>query len=391
MDSSSTVDQSLRQGLEARSAELERATVDRVLVIGEPSGTVDPEYRAGLLAAVPAALFYGISGIGANGMSVPPQLLFQARLAARHSVSLDTVIRRYFAGYALFSDFLVEEAERAGWRSGSELQHVMRVTAGLFDRLVAAVGEEYSLEAAGRSFDLDHRQFEHVRQLLAGELSDPDGLGYNLDAWHLAAIAKGPGSTGALQELAGALESRLLLVRQDERTAWAWLGSRDRPLTEDVVQLANSRWPPDSPLGLGEPGHGLPGWRLSHRQAVAAMSIAQRGADKVVRYADVSMLASALHDDVLSNSLRETYLVPLEGGRDGGAAARETLRAYLAANRNASSAAAALGVSRKTVSIRLRTAEERIGRSLERCVPELETALRLSDLTPATASPSIPD
>lgn len=383
LGSPGTVDRSLRNGLEARSAELERAALDRVLGIGERSMVADPEYRAGVQAAVPAALFYGISGIGARGVPVPPQLLFQARQAVRHSVSLDTVIRRYFAGYALFSDFLVEEAERSGWGSGAELQRVMRVTAGLFDRLLAAIGQEYSLEAAGRRSDPDHRQLVQVRRLLAGELSDPGELGYELDVWHLAAIASGPGSTEALRELAGAIDSRLLLVRQDERTAWVWLGCRAKPSMEEVRRLAKSNWPLDSTLAFGEPGQGLSGWRLSHRQAVAAMSIAQRSVEKVACYADVSMLASALHDDVLSSSLQETYLAPLEHARDGGVVARETLRAYLAANQNASSAAAALGVSRKTVSIRLRTAEEKIGRPLERCAPELETALRLSDLTQA--------
>ena len=44
---------------------------------------------------------------------VPPALLAQARLDVRDGVSLDTVLRRYFAGNALFEDFLVEEAERA--------------------------------------------------------------------------------------------------------------------------------------------------------------------------------------------------------------------------------------------------------------------------------------
>jgi hypothetical protein len=35
------------------------------------------------------------------------------RLAARKGVRLDTVLRRYLAGYTLFGDFLIEETEAA--------------------------------------------------------------------------------------------------------------------------------------------------------------------------------------------------------------------------------------------------------------------------------------
>jgi DNA-binding PucR family transcriptional regulator len=60
--------------------------------------------------------------------------------------------------------------------------------------------------------------------------------------------------------------------------------------------------------------------------------------------------------------------------------ALETLRAYLVADRNASSAAAALGVNRNTIAERLRAIEAAIGRPLSACGPELEAALRLAEL-----------
>jgi DNA-binding PucR family transcriptional regulator len=56
------------------------------------------------------------------------------------------------------------------------------------------------------------------------------------------------------------------------------------------------------------------------------------------------------------------------------------LRAYLSARRNASATAAALGVSRQTVNKRLRTAEKRLGRYLDECMPEIEAMLRLDEL-----------
>ena len=129
-------------------------------------------------------------------------------------------------------------------------------------------------------------------------------------------------------------------------------------------------------IALGEPAQGLAGWRLTHRQAAGALSIAERRA-KPVRYADVSLLAAALRDELLAASLRRLYLEPLEAERDGGAILRDTLRAYFDCGRNVTSAAATLGVDRKTVTARLRGAEQHIGRPLGGCAAELQTALEL--------------
>jgi DNA-binding PucR family transcriptional regulator len=110
----------------------------------------------------------------------------------------------------------------------------------------------------------------------------------------------------------------------------------------------------------------------------------------VVRYADVALLASMLRDELLVTSLRELYLDPLEEERDGGAVARQTLKAYVAAERNVSSAAAALGVSRRTVGNRLRMIERRLNRPLPAMIAAIEAALHLDALDIAGAgSPTL--
>ena len=91
------------------------------------------------------------------------------------------------------------------------------------------------------------------------------------------------------------------------------------------------------------------------------------------------MLASITRDDLVTTSLRQLYLAPLEGARDGGKIARETLRAYFGAERNTSSTAAALGVDRRTVRNRIRAIEGLLGRPLTGSVADLEIALRLDD------------
>jgi sugar diacid utilization regulator len=133
-------------------------------------------------------------------------------------------------------------------------------------------------------------------------------------------------------------------------------------------------------LAIGEPARGINGWRRTHRQALAAMPVAQRGDRRIIRYADVALLASALQDDVLAASLQDLYLDPLTSEQDGGEALCQTLRAYFDAGRQVAATAASLRVSRQTVSARLRVAEDRIGLRLETCAAELETAFQLRDL-----------
>jgi PucR C-terminal helix-turn-helix domain/GGDEF-like domain len=373
----------LHHRLHTRRAEIEQAILARVYGVSDPTQAGDPTYLEGLRAAVTTAIDYGLESIVSterNPPRVPPVLLVQARIAARSKISLDTVLRRYFAGYALLGDFVLEEAEDAGMLGGVALKRLMRAQAAIFDRLLAAIGEEHARGSEDRLDTAEERRAELVVRLLAGEWLDASELTYELEATHLGLIAKGPGAPEAIRELAEALDRRLLLIRREEEMVWAWLGGRRGLDPADLQRLLPSILPPGVCLALGEPGKGTGGWRLSHRQALAALPIALRSSAPSVRYADVALLASILQDNLLATSLREIYLAPLEEERDGGEVARETLRAYFTSGCNVSSAAATLGVNRHTVTIRLRAVEERLGRSLGSCSAEIDTVLRLEGL-----------
>jgi len=378
----------LRERLEQRRGEIERATLDRVYGISDPAEVSDPAYAQGLRATVSAALDYALEAIERGEEKTPPpplSLLAQARLAARNGVSLDTVLRRYFAGYTLIGEFLAQEAA-AGNLPAVPVQ-LLRGRAAVFDRLMAAVSEEYERETQSAPGSLDQRRAERVRRLIAGEQLETSGLAYDFDAHHLALVASGADAASSLRELAATLDCRLLIVAPQERVAWAWLGAR-RPLDPEELGLQAEVGEGVS-LAFGEPGEALAGWRLSHRQAAAALAVAQRGTERVVRYREVALLASALRDELLITSLRQIYLEPLEGERDGGAILRETLRAYLAAGHNVSSTAAALGVSRQGAAKRLRAAEALFGRTMTDCGPELELALRVAEFDPAARGAAI--
>lgn len=366
--------------LRLRREEIEHTVLARVHAVDDATGG-DPEYALGLRTAVAAALGYGLACMEREyplSGPVPPALLAQARQAARFGVSLDTVLRRYFAGHTLLCDFLLQEVNHEDLSGAEGLRYALRAEAGLFDGLVVAVSDAYTQEIQDRHRTAEHRRAEQVKRLLAGELLDTGTLSYELGAWHLGLIAGGPGAPRALRELAAELDRRLLMVRPGGETVWAWLGSARAVDAELIVSHFCERG--EVVLAIGEPGRGLEGWRLTHRQAKAAFPIATRRGAGVVGYREVALVASVLENEVLAGSLVDLYLAPLGGERDGGETLRRTLRAYFAAGRNAASAAAVLGVSRQTVAARLQMAEERIGRPLNSCAVEVETALRLKDV-----------
>lgn len=357
----------------------------RIEAISDPAATPDPVYVEGLRAALAAALDYGLAAVANPGREpdpVPVQLLSQARLAARNGVSIDAVVRRYSAGHSLLADALLDEAAAAGI-AAAELKEALRALAARFDVVVAAVGDEYGREETASPHDPARRRVELLRRLLAGESLDVSDLKYDFEVNHLGFVASGPGCAEALRILGDILDRRLLLAEPDEHLAWAWLGGRREFTDQDRDLLASVDWPKCVSVSCGIAGQGLAGWRLTHRQAVAALSIARRLPDSFVPYAEVALLASALQDDLLVASLRQLYLQPLNAERDGGDAARDTLRAYFRAAGNVSSAAAALGVNRGTVSSRLRMIEERLGCPLETAGAEIVTALRLDEIESA--------
>jgi hypothetical protein len=366
----------------ARRVEIEETIFARIRDGAQsPVGGDDAEYAAGLRDTVEAAIEHALSDIELgeeSAGSVPPTAVEQARRAARVGVSLDTVLRRYVLGSTVLGDFLMQEADHGDFVGhAAVLRDVLSAQAAVLDRLMTTITAEYTceLERSGRS--VEQRRAERVQKLLAGGRGDVE-LGYGLDGWHLGVIAKGPTAAESLRSLAVTLGSRLLCVTRGEQTAWGWLGSQRAGSVRDI-ERALSR-DSEVSLALGEPAAGLEGWRLTHRQAQAALRVALRSGQRVTVYADVALLASVLRDDTLAGSLVDIYLAPLGERHNGGAVLRKTLRAYFAAERNASSAASALGVTRHTVENRLRSIEEKLGQTLRTRQAELEVALRLEEL-----------
>lgn len=384
----------LLQRLYRRRFELEEAVRTRVYAIADPNEAEDPVYLHGFQTALHAATEFAFAAARDEERvpPVPPALLIQARLAAFSGVSLDIVLRRYLAGYTVLHDYFVDEADAT--LDGAVLKRLLRNHAMTFERLLAAVSEEYGREAPRQPLTLAKRRAEQVRRLLDGEIVEGSMFDYEFEVHHLGIFLFGSESPQALKDLARSTDSRLLWVEADSGSTWAWLGSRNPLDVSEVQGHVREEWRGRFPLGLGEVAEGLAGWRLTHQQAKAAFKVSLRRREPTVRYREVALLASALGDEVLSTSLRHLYLDPVsQGGTDGGVGA-ETLRAYFEAGGKISSAAAALGVNRNTVTERLRTIETRLGSTIASCSAELEVALKLdflADPRPLSGPSGLPD
>ncbi|HVO55006.1 MAG TPA: helix-turn-helix domain-containing protein [Solirubrobacterales bacterium] len=365
--------------LEARRQEIEETILQRVISSLEDREANIPEYETGLRRAVPAGAAYGIAAIRLDDGEIPPtpvELLTQARTAAKHRVPVEAVLHRYIAAQAIFNRAVLDEA-----RSDPDFVDCRALLASIslaFQALTVAAGREYALAARSKASIRSSARLARLQRLLNGEPARTDDLEYDFAVAHIGAVAEGPGVMDYLRRLADAADGRLLTVQAEAGTTWAWLGMRRPTPRGGFLEVATSLSSTKFVLGFGELGEGMTGWRRTHNQARAAFIYASQTPGPPTHYSDIAVVHSLLKDQLLGSSLYHLYLAPLEAERDQGAALRSTLAAYFAAGGNAVSAAAALGVTRHTVSKRLRLVESRIGQRIPDVMVELQLSLLLA-------------
>jgi hypothetical protein len=368
--------------LRDRRVEINRTVAHRALSTAPPTGSEQSGYLEELRGTIALAVDYafgaveqGIDRVGPMPSAVPTQ----AESAARSQVGLEVVLQRYASGYSTLTDFLYQEVRTLG----GDLHYpaLQRELTALFDRLVVEVSESYRrAESRAMPSSSRARRLERVRKLLAGELLDAAELDYDLGGWHLALVGRHLGDLEILHPLGTALDRRVLAVEVDETIAWAWLGGR-RPFGPDELkQIATHQWPDEALVASGSSAHGIGGWRLTHRQASKAIGVAARQPKLFTAYDQVALSAAILEDEDLVNYLEDSVLTPLSGAGGRGDILRDTVRTYLASGDNVSSAASALGVSRQTVTLRLRDVEEKLSRTISSYRTEIEVALTIDAL-----------
>jgi hypothetical protein len=236
----------------------------------------------------------------------------------------------------------------------------------------------------------DARRLRSVQAVIDGEPLAGRSLDYDLDRYHLGVIAAGEDSIALARDLGRRLERPHLALASPERgVSWGWISST-RPLDRGAMAILGELRLSTGWIALGIEAFGEAGFRSTHLQAARASRLGVAHGLTVARFEDVAVeaLAGESPDDARAFVRRE--LQDIDDESDVSRKLRETLAAYFAAEHNAASAAARLGIHQQTVANRLRVVEERLGRPLGERWLELGLALRLRSSL-ATNSPEPPE
>jgi len=372
----------LGQRLRRRQREIERALA-RTFRPESPGHVQDLKRSTEIDAALSAVTEFTLDCIESGddeSNPIPSAAIAQARRAARDGIELDVFLVAIIAAQTLLNEFVLEEGTDL---TGESLRDVQLLQDSLLLRFATELAGEYRCEKRRLDESSSRRQIALVERLLSGAPVADHEVDYSLKMWHLGLVVSGTRAMDAARALAEFLGTALLAVPRGEGTVWAWLGS-NRRLTAQLVQDAvRNRRGIRAKFAVGEPGKDLEGWRSTHLEAKAALGVAIRSSGNVTCFSDVALEAIALQMPDLVRSLLATYLAPLGESKRRATTLRETLRAYFDADRNVSSAAVSLEVSRRTVENRLRLIEQKLGRPLLSSAAELELALRLEELGPS--------
>jgi hypothetical protein len=367
--------------LRVRGPEIENAIFARIRSLSEPVEGEDPTYVAGLRSAIAAALSYGLESVekgGGSSIPLPTETSRQARRAAREGVGLDMVMRRYAAGNKVLEEFIVAEADDV---PSHLLCQILGNQGPQVDRLLESVAADYAEELEQAQRSSAQRQADRVLHFLeSNSLVGPSDLDYDFDGWHVGLILSNQRGMMNTRRLAERLGCRSLSVTRDDENGWLWLGARHMPDVAKLESLLRAELPPETSVAIGEPRKGPVGWRQTFREAQTALQIVFQRPQPITRCRDVILVSAVMRDSVLTVSLIETYLAPLDGRGASGEVLRKTLRAYFRADQNVAATAAALNVARHTVERRLRTVEDRLGQTIDACNAQLQVALETEEL-----------
>jgi hypothetical protein len=225
----------------------------------------------------------------------------------------------------------------------------------------------------------EHQRFQAMKGLLEADPLAGSHFDIELNHYHLGLVAWGEGADEAARQLATRLGRPALLSLRLHHNWWGWI-SGSQPLSpREYDELRRFDPGPGIRIAFGLEGHGEPGFRATNHQALRAQWVAPAG-PAVILYRDVAIEALATEAE---NDARAFVTHELRGIDDDSASSerlRATLSAYFAAELNAASAAAALGIHHQTVTNRLRAIEERLGHPIGTRDLELAVALRLRAL-----------
>lgn len=357
----------------------------------------DEELRRDLHASTRAHWrdFLAVLGRDRIDLHTPPEAYDLARTIARRGLDLAMLLTTYRVGqravWTYFTRTIDEQIPDAEMRAEVLIWFWDRLSRWLDATVESLVGTYTEEREQGQRGALARRA-ETVHAILRGDPIEVDRASEVLSLplrCHQTAIVLWADDTLPEADVVRALEGsaaalvqgldgqRPLTLASGARGLWCWVAT---PWPPDLATLdAVSALRPGVRAAAGISAPGLPGFRRSHREALAAQSVAitTRNGQPITCYADVELacLAAGTGGKAAMRALVERELGPLAAADEATTRLRDTLREYLAHAADTRLAGTLLHVHRNTVRYRVQQAEQLLGHPVDHRRAHLELAL----------------
>jgi hypothetical protein len=330
-------------------------------------------------------------------VQAPTVAVEYARRLAQRGTPLTALLRAYRLGHACFSDWLLTELGRqagdAEMITAATLS-MSKIVAGYIDQTSEEMVAAYTQAKENWLRNGSAARAARIRDLLSGEWMDVSAaeatLGYRLRQYHVGLVCWAGQATGPVAEITrleraigqvaaqAACSGDPVFVPRDEFSAWAWLplGIRD---TFDAARASTADADADIHFAFGDPARGHAGFCLTHRQAIAAQSVALAAAaapPRVVTFAEVAPISMMLGSTDLLRAWVLATLAGLATDDEHHARLRDTLLVFLQSGGSYKTTAERLVLHKNTVQYRIRKAKESLGRPVGENRHDVDLALR---------------
>jgi len=252
--------------------------------------------------------------IDLSAVQAPAAALEYARRRAQRGTSLTALLRAYRLGHACFADWMLKElarqADDAQMITAATLS-MSGIVAGYVDQTSEEIVAAYTRERENWLRNRSTARAARIRDLLSGERINVSAteatLGYRLRQYHVGLVCWAGDAAAAIDDITrlehaishvagkAACTCDPVFLPRDESSAWAWLplGIRD---TFDAAEASTAGADPGIHFAFGDAAKGTTGFRLTHRQAMAAhaVALAAGSAPRVVAFSEVAPVAMML-------------------------------------------------------------------------------------------------
>jgi PucR C-terminal helix-turn-helix domain/GGDEF-like domain len=337
--------------------------------------------------------------IDLSAVQAPAASLEYARRRAQRGTPLTALLRAYRLGHTCFSDWLLKELARqtndAQMLTAATLG-MSKIVAGYVDQTSEEIVAAYTREREHWLRNRSAARAGRIRDLLSGQRINASAteviLGYRLRQYHVGLVCwAGDATAGvdnitrlehAISHVAGkaACGGDPLFLPRDESSAWAWLplGIRD---TFDAAVASTAGVDGGIYFAFGDAARGTTGFRLTHRQAIAAQGVALAAGSptpRAVAFSEVAPVAMMLGSPDLLRAWVLATLGGLATDDEHHARLRDTLLVFLQSGGSYKTTAERLVLHKNTVQYRVRKAEESLGRPVGKNRHDVELALQAS-------------